>query len=340
MGGAPAVWWNDDYGRRLRIDIDTSAVARGAAEVPVYIRLSDTVIDVSRVAIAAADLRFVDATQQVVFKHEVTSWQDGVGGEVWVQLASVDDAHDHLWLYYDNAGASDIATAVFDAAYQMVHHFESEVGGVSSDAVGTLHATLVGNAAVAQGIFGNGVSLAAVGDFVTMPDDPALSPLDGEVRTLSLWLQTTSAVEPVWIKEAGCRGWSLRTADAAGLFADLRTSTDACSVHTTYSAHASGATVTDGAWHHVAWTVDRQQNEMTVFIDGQIRGTGVVGDTELAERGTPHLGRNPFEPASGFIGSFDELWMSNVARSEAWFTLVYQNGMGTLLTFGLDESRN
>lgn len=335
-GGAIVPWWDDAFGRRVRIDFAVGSLNGDAIDVPIAVRLDDSVIDAGAVSASGTDLRFVDATQQVVLDHEVASWVDQVGGHVWVQVPRIDATTDHMWLYYDSPNAQVTGGSVFES-FHMVHHFESEASGQTPDAAGSLDGTLMGGAALAQGVVGSGVELTSPGDEVTFADDEALEPVAGEVRTLSVWLRTTEAgSQPIWIKESNCRGWTMGLRAASTVDGAVRTSATGCDDHVSFVANTS-VVANDGAWHHVALIADRVQNEVVVVVDGAVAATATGIDDNPSNLGLAHLGHNPFGPMDTFTGTFDELWVTDEAHGEPWFSALYLNGLGTLLSFGTDE---
>lgn len=136
-------------------------------------------------------------------------------------------------------------------------------------------------------------------NYVSIPDNDSLDIGLGSA-TRSLWFKTSQAT----------RGVIFRKSDGSntnGLIIEINNVASGqirCYLHVSgISAYASG-TYNDDRWHHTACVIDRNTNIMTVYVDGQSRGSvdisSLVG-VDLNGSGPVYIGY----PSSGLIGLID-----------------------------------
>ena len=101
-------WWDANWGERERLVFDNSASGTDLDDFPVLVALDSTRIDYSKVQNAGQDLRFVDSDDSTLLDYEIDVWDESGTSYVWVKVPRIDAGSDtdHIWMYYDNAGAS------------------------------------------------------------------------------------------------------------------------------------------------------------------------------------------------------------------------------------------
>jgi hypothetical protein len=93
------------------------------------------------------------------------------------------------------------------------------------------------------------------------------------------------------------------------------------------SSLASGGSIADGAWHHVAFTVDRTGNSDKIYIDGILKNsntpnfTGIFGDATSTK--TVNIGGQPGLYLNAVI---DDVRIYNYARTAEQITQDYNAG--------------
>ena len=215
-------------------------------------------------------------------------------------------------------------------------HFDAE--DENTDATGSRMVDLSPATAIGTGVMGGAALLDGMSRVELTPTTGIGAPV-GADRTVSAWVKKKSGGRrAVWRKEVNCAGWAL-ILDDSRLQGRLRTSTVGCPAPVTHEIRSSDGTISQDQWHHVGMVLKRSDSTMTIYLDGDSVGLlTFLDDDGPANQGLAYLG---FNQSSGIylLGDLDEFRIARVARSDAWFELAYENGMGRLLTFGPPESR-
>jgi biopolymer transport protein ExbB len=366
-------WWNGDWTARKVIVIDTSAAGGGIADpigtTPVLIRLDVSNLSFDNANPDGSDLRFVAADDKTPLAYHIEKYDNLLGQAfVWVSVPDLKPGtQTTLYMYYGNkkAAAADDAKATFDASTVLVYHFDDK-GAPAKDWSGN------GNTAATAGqqddfaVIGPGLRLDGQTP-VTLPATPTLAWSGGNALTWSLWVNET-ALQPNAVLYSRTDGTSTMQIGIDNGAPFVAVTTAAGTQRTT-----AGAAIAAASWHHIAVVATAQQ--ITLFVDGASYATlntalpalntiaylGGDATTGIAAAATPPAtpatppaaaaaspaatpAATPTTPTIGFIGSIDELEISNVARPAGFikFAALSQGSdplAAKLITYGVEQKQ-
>jgi biopolymer transport protein ExbB len=369
LGPAPAYasWWNGDWTARKAITIDTSATGAGITDpigtTPVLIRL-----DVSNFTFDAAnpdgsDLRFVAGDDKTPLAYHIEKYDHLLGQAfIWVNVPNLQPgAQTPIYLYYGNpkATAGDNVAGTYDSSMVAVYHF-------GEDNAPPKDATRNGNTALTPGQADN-FALIGPGERldgqhpIQLPGSPSLAWTASEAITWSIWFNET-ALQPdaiLYSRTDGTNTVQIGIDNGLPFIAVITPSGTQRS--------STGAAITAASWHSLI--VLTSASTVTLYVDGIAYGTLPAGLPALnaiaylggdATTGTvpaiapaaPAATPSPTTAATsaapvtaattGFIGSIDELEISDIARPIGFvkFAAIGQGNnplAGKLLSFGTEE---
>jgi biopolymer transport protein ExbB len=367
---AHASWWNGDWTARKAITIDTSATGAGITDpigtTPVLIRL-----DVSNFTFDAAnpdgsDIRFVAGDDKTPLAYHIEKYDHLLGQAfIWVNVPNLaPGAQTPIYLYYGNpkATAGDNVPGTYDSSMVAVYHF-GEQNAPPKDSTSNANNALTPGQADNFALIGPGERLDGQHP-IQLPGSPSLAWTAGQSMTWSIWF-TETALQPDAVLYS--RTDSTNTVQIGvdnGLpFVALITPTGT-------QRSSTGAAISAASWHSL--TVVASASSITLYVDGVAYGTLAAGLPALNE--VAYLGGDattgtvpavtpatpapaaptaspgsPTPPAAppvaattGFIGSIDELEISNIARPIGFikFAAFGQGNnplAGKLLSFAPEE---
>jgi alpha-L-arabinofuranosidase len=225
---------------------------------------------------------------------------NGAPADFWD--GAIDDVHTYPFVL-DAAGVGQLSTSGrwnFDEGSGTVAH-----DGSASGLDGTLSAGAT---------WGTGAANAAVvldGDSdVVMGAAPGLN-LNAN-GTLAAWFRTSSAgAQTVLAKGAADGGYAVAIA-AGKVTATLGGGSAALTLT------SPGAAYADGAWHHLAVTLDSSAVKATLWLDGEAVTSKPLGTTPPAGTSDqPFVVGAASDGSAGFVGSLDEVSVSQFALTAA-----------------------
>ncbi len=254
--------------------------------------------------------------------------------ELWVLIASLSSSADtNIYLFYQKASVTtdqSNPTAVWDANYKAVNHFNQLSGNVltvpdSTSAANTL--TLSGLASQIVGTSGviGGAATIASGAASLINSSPSGMPTGSATRTLEMWVNTTATGSN---QEAMCIGTNA-TGGRFALF--LSGSPSTWAVEGTGIGASFPATV--GTMHHFALTLPGGSTTfmgVLPYVDGTLQTLSNLANWTS----TVNTGAGSYQVgALCNIGStvltvgaiMDEARVSNIARSADWISAEYNN---------------
>jgi hypothetical protein len=333
------------------ITLNTSAtgadIASDQSGFPVLISLTSQQADLfAQADPAGADLRF-SAPDGRHLPYQIELWDRAAQkAAVWVKVDTVKggNAAQSLRMHWGKAGAADSSNgkAVFRAAdgYRGVWHLGSALedasgGGIDGKDSG---ATVAADGRIgAARYFDNPDPYVKNGKYIAL-GAPAGMDIAGKI-TLEAWVK--------WVRRDGhrvilCHGSAPGTAAGSAFETVLRVG----------ETNDYRAGVWTGTAHYAALTAPAADSNAWVHLAGVYTGTGWIlyrngrkaaetpADTNGA-KSSPGAWRIGAEFASNsvtryFHGWLDEIRLSNVARSEDWIKLAYENQKAdqTLVTLG------
>ena len=329
------------------IAVQDTFVDAPLVDFPVLVRLVNT--DLMRARADGADLFFaLDQHGQQPLDTQVESWNQPTGTLVaWVRLPAVQDAAPTVfYLRYGDGRTTGHrnAAGVWQADFRAVFHMDSGGGAATQlDSSGRgNHATPDGASCQpdqqANGLVAGALTFgAATCDRLVAPDHASLD-LSSEL-TISAWVRPNTngvpASEVVMSKR-------VRVQEQANYQVGFS------STHNMYFmwggapgnypsiASNPAATVTNGAWTHVVWTVQGNQLALRTYLNGvrinatdqNISNSGNPTGSQLAL--TPNnnplfVGGMDQETDEVFHGDLDEVRLAGTSRSAAWIRAEYEN---------------
>jgi biopolymer transport protein ExbB len=129
-------WWNEDWNYRTQITLDPGRLAVPPGEsltrVPLLVRLHEGNFAFLDARSDGTDLRFFADDDQTPLNYHIETF-DGVASlaYIWVDVPSVEPGKpQHIWLYYGNERATGVsnAPATYDGETALVYHFNETAG--------------------------------------------------------------------------------------------------------------------------------------------------------------------------------------------------------------------
>ncbi|MFO0850510.1 MAG: right-handed parallel beta-helix repeat-containing protein [Gemmataceae bacterium] len=236
---------------------------------------------------------------------------------------------------YIGTDFSALAPVLTDTATANVLWLRGEAGGIDSSAQGNT-GTLTGGVTTTAGKVGRAFDFPGnVGDYIRVPDSPALSPT-GAV-SVELWVKGTAPAGLSYLLAKGPAGAGNAAYALYSLTGGLQFYVYTAASGLVLSPDA-GAGVWDNTWHHVVGVYDGSR--VRLYVDGVQVGTGTPATGAISyslTANTPDLfvGNYPLVPGvypSGdlpFKGQLDEVGVFNRALTGAEVAaIVAQGGRG------------
>jgi biopolymer transport protein ExbB len=308
-------WWNPAWTQRQKITIDAASDTKlpdATGPANVLIRLHDGNFQFANVAQGGADIRFV-GDDGTVYPHQVEKFDSSLLNEglVWVKVPEISPGGQTTFnLYYGNAApdAGSKATDAYDENTAALYHFAETTGNPADATANANNASNAGTAAEGS-LVGNGLRLLGSGEPVTIPPSPSLAWSDGQVATISVWINPSALEANAVILSRNDGGKSFR------LFLDQGVPV----VEVGGTRSTPGAPVTPGTWTHLA--VVSNAGAVKLYLNG--------AEYSLAQVAMPALnsaitigGTAGGAQGARFKGEIDELRFDKVARSAGWIKLA------------------
>lgn len=317
-------WYQaDSWSRRIRLTAAAAHVPSDLTNVP--LRVAVTNADLATMAQAdASDVRFTATDGLSVLDHEIEYWDPATGTLVaWVRAPSLSSSADTaLYLYYGapDAPAGEQIHDVWSAGFAGAWHLARDPSGSApqiddstianrdglnggSMTTGDLEPTVLGRGLTFDGVDDRAeLGLVAIGA--------------ADALTVEAWVKpgTFGAPATIMSRQNGANvlfDLLLDPVDASNANAEVQLQIDGVVVS------AFGATtIATGDWSHLAATFDG--STLTLFVNGA-PGTPVAAPGRVTHDPAANvaIGAKP-GGAAPFLGTIDEVRVSDVARSEDW----------------------
>ncbi len=371
-------WWNSDWTGRKAITIDTTAAGGNITDpigtTPVLVRLDTGNFTFDDANPDGSDLRFIAGDDKTPLTYHIEKY-DNLNGfaYIWVAVPNLKPAATtNIFVYYGNkkATAGDNAKGTFDSDTALVYHFADE-NAAPADSTGNGNTGLSAIKSNDYALIGKGMRMDGQ-TTIQLPASPTLAWAGGNALTWSVWFDET-ALQPdavLYSRTDGTNTVQIGVDNGKPYVAIITPA----GTQTSTKGAAVSANGTD--WHHLTVVAG---NNITVYVDGALFGTleaklpalnttaylggdattGTVPALTPAATtpttppaATPAGGAAPASgtpaatasPTTGFIGSIDELEISNVARPLGFIELAaYSQGANPigakLLTVGIAEKQ-
>ena len=198
--------------------------------------------------------------------------------------------------------------------------------------------TMLGGAKIVDGRVGKAIEIDGVDGRVEVPDSDSLD-IGMNSLTIECWLNTDSTDRHTYSRIVSKGNFSWTPGYILQLYSQGQ---PAISISDQYKvafyAAAAGAEVNDGEWHHIAGVVDRENNEVRLYIDGEnqdieIPLAGIDADPadigDISNSNNLAFGSDDREPKELVEGLYDELCIWNRALTDVE---IQQSANGTIPT--------
>ena len=336
-------WWNTDFTNRRKIYLDNTASAENLTDFPLLVELNSSRIDYSKTQNSGQDIRFVDSDNSTELNYEIEVWNESGTSTVWVKVPQINagsDNTDYIWMYYNNAGATDNATTtgVWNSGFQGVWHLSDGSTLDVSDSAKETPTTNVNATAVAGEVDG-GADFSS--DYIYATDKDGFKPAQN--ITISAWINPDS--RPAWGKIFAKDYRADGTWTSPYLSYELTASNNTSGIPfwtiniggTAYGTVAPSA-LTNGTWNQVTGTYDGS------VIRLYVNGTEVSSTTQAGSINYPVTadiaigGRSRYSPGDYLDGKLDEIRFSNTTRSADWIEAEYVSVRDNMNTFASEET--
>lgn len=320
-------WWDLNWTRRIRIDINNLDQTSAFPDQPVLVTLDSSIINYADFRTNGADIRFIASDEVTQLNYEIERWDatNADTSQVWVRVPSIAASSDkgYFYMYYRNPAALDAQnkTGVW-TSYWAVWHLNENPSGAAPQYLdsapnarhGTASPTLPSRIV---GVIGDSANLSNTADYITINTN--LQPVIGNNSTFSCWMRTSqTGMTNTW-QAPGITGIEVG-ASADDIFfgiipngvGGVPNGSIAIGVGNTVVAH-SNFVINNNAWRHI--TITRSTTGAVAFyVNGRLTnsGTGTAGAIAAGQTfnrlGMPVAGGN-------FNGQLDEIRLFNAVQS-------------------------
>ena len=329
-------WDLDGWSYRRKMTFDNTQTQIGVApedltEFPIMVKLEDGVnIDYANTNDDGSDIRFVD-TNGTELSYEIELWDEGRDSAVWVKVPQIDVGDtDYIYMYYgndtaeDNQDVNDVWTGGFAAVWHLGEEGDGTAGefvdstGLGSDGIGGggtssyIPTQIDGFSGYAQRFDGSN-------DYINIGDTEPLN-ITGSLA-INMWLYPVSANsrQNPYAKAYGGEGTITQEPSDQFNFYYGTAGRNA----SPYQGFNSSGRITEGRWNYVSLVRDLDSRKLSWYIDGNRVAYGNANYASATASGDPAtIGRGYAGRYNGYI---DEMWISNVTRTDAWSRAVYKS---------------
>ena len=327
-------WWNTTWTYRKKITIDHDTVSSTLVNFPVLINLASDSSLASRAQSDGDDIVFTDKSGTKL-DHEIELFTSSTGRLVaWVKVPSLSSSTDTiLYMYYGNSKCTNQQDrqGTWDSNYLMVQHMQ-EYGTIYDSTSNGFTGVNTGVSKSVNGKIDGCQYFNSLSDSFDMGTSSSLNPGTNS-WTITLWTKVRH-VEPffdILNKWDGSKGFTLCLYNGWGGTNYFKVSDGTKTAYRYWDAIWS-----DGSWHHIAAVINRNTNELDLYVDGVL--SNGKGPYSIAGFGSITSSAS-FLLFGGTYGWQDELTISKTARSTAWIKTSYlnQNNPSSFYLLGSQE---
>ncbi len=337
--GGSVNWYNSSWQNRKKITLNNTASSENLVDFPILVSLTSNEIDYSKTKNAGEDIRFTDPDGTTLLSYEIEKWDESATSTVWVKVPQINanSATDHIYVYYNNTGASDAqnVNSVWNSNYRFVQHLE-ESGTCATSFTDSTSNALSGScnntpAPTTSGKNGN------ARDFVPADSDNIIlvDATDPTAYTYSMWVKPDDATS---------RGLFVRT-DSGGPTVsyshELRQTSGGKFEHYFFDGGLKSTTgttdISAGTWYYVTIAATNSGTGK-LYVNGALEGSPAVVSTLWTGGDRYYIGADSGGTTSHADGIIDEVRMSSVERSADWIEAEYVNMNGSMNTYGTEEN--
>ncbi len=335
----PLLWSAEDYGAwthsttiRFNTTENGADIRSDLYNFPVLIRLNNTKLDFTQAQSNGEDIRFTKSDNTQI-SYEIERW-DAISelAEIWVLIDTVYGNGDSqtIKMYWGKSDAVDSSNGadVFETAMNFTGVWHLNEDGNNNnpgyfDATSN-HNDGQGNSmettSDVSGIIGIAQDFDGTSDYIEVPDDTTLKPIN---ITVSAWIKPDTwekIFESIVSKEKSDNPWPSF---------DFRrdNNSNAIQVHLAEDSeqgYALANNVVTGTWQHVAFTYDGET--ILIYQNGIQTGSNTAPSGELAPTSSVlRIAANSYMSTREFDGVIDEVRISSIPRSADWIKACFEN---------------
>ncbi len=275
------------------------------------------------------DILFTSADGTTKLNHEIESYSSTTGASIfWVQVTSLAKTSDTvLYIYFGNSGASDQQNkpGVWDSNYKAVYHLPNGSTLTALDSTAKNNGTLSGSPAAISGKI-DGAADFSGSNHIIASSSPIVA---GQTAwTVSGWIKTTATNvangRPIYVERASS-GQNILKLDSL----DLTRTTQALVTYRddggSLTQVAGTTAINNGAYHYIVGKLTA--GNIYIYIDGVLENSATRNGTDtLTNSGIQSwIAQDNGDGAANFVGSIDEVRVSNTGRSPDWIATEFNN---------------
>ena len=347
QGSGGGTWYNASWLYRKAITVNRSLVSPGSGSAlsnfTVLINMTDSDL-ASHAQSSGNDILFTAADGVTKLNHQVESYTSSSGKlAAWINVPALNGASQStstvIYMYYGNssAAAQQNVAGTWDSSYLGVWHFSDNAANktvansVSSGSAGASQANT--NTLTTPGVISSALSFNGTNSNVSVPYQSAVNFDKTKPYTLSMWFNTSSSGWQYFIADSRCDAYPYTGycigigSGGAVVFTYDDTSSREIGEYTT------GAAFNDGRWHLLTVTYDGSNTlaGVHIYVDGMLQPATPDAQYNTGSLSTTAATTLPLTigmssmPDAYFLGSLDEVRVSNVVRSADWAATAYNN---------------
>jgi len=340
-----ADWYDSNWLKARSITIDETDIdTADLIDYPLYVNITSVDIGTDSQA-DCDDFVFTDSTNVTKLDHEIETCDDANNwAEFWVEVPTVDfDADTIIYMYYDNAGASDQQNTqgTWNANYQAVWH----LNGTFIDSTSSpITCTNSGTSAVTDEYVGDSRSWDGVDDYIDCGSPAKIADIYNGGGTSSLWLYLSgtgegTAPRVITTGDLTLGGYSIHV-DANGSTQPMRF---VVGWSTTPGDWTTSDIINNNAWNFITiiYNDDTNTNNPIFYVNGAVLTVG-SGITETASPGGAYVSDTSNNLCIGnryngacvtlatYSGRIDELRLNDEILTAEWIKADWECQRGAV----------
>jgi len=331
-----AVWWHSDWLYYRTITIDNTKIDNPLENFPILVNISDAIGD--RCMTNGEDIRFLLPDNVTELNYEIERWVDNGDRLVWVNVTSIANTTDTVFLmYYGNTSAADGQNVedTWNSNYILVAHMnDSTVATISDSTSNDNNGNKAGanNPIEATGIIGRGQQFDGTNDNINCGSKASLDDLTE--RTCSMWCYPTQTLDIFMDKFNYVWYWGIL--DPIQFYVEIG--------YGGVSATTTSAVGTPSlnTWQLFSYTYSESGDRKAyVYLNGtDVSNTQVASVGAITPDNLGNLVMGDSSGASFYHGYMDEVQISNIARNDSWLKVDFhtQNQTEDFLTWSSEYS--
>ena len=359
-----STWWDTNFLYRRKITFNNAPSQQTLTNFPVNIFLSQNASDeaapnnitYANVKAQGGDIRFVDADQTTMLKHEIEKWDTSATSTVWVKIPKLTatSTTDHIWMYYGNTATSSGAatTSVWDGHFKGVWHMTATSTAARKfiNSVGTTTAG-IGTNFDSDEYTTTGTKIDGALDFDGNNPNDYIN--NGTASMMNFSNATSRFTVSGWMKpddfgnyNALASRWSSVNSRQFSLGSNISDGVPRLILSTSGTVATltlAGATaLSTTAWSYLAGTVDVGTDNHNLYANGVNVVTDTTAITTLFNNSSAIVSIGATKEGTDDLmdGKLDEIRISDTIRSSDWLQQEYRYGLAssTTHTYGAEEN--